>query len=276
VSARLGATLLLALAAGCSALGFAYNNADTWLRWQAGGYLDLDVGQARELDARIDAFFAWHRAEALPQYSRLAREAVARLERGASPADLVWGYDAVREQSRAGLRRAGAELGDFLDRLRPAQLAHLEARFAEQNRKYTERWLAGTPAERRERRTRRLEEVLEGWVGELNDAQRERLRHYSENAPLNAEGRDRDRRRLQGELLAMLRARESAGRLAEWAASWERGRDPGFAAANRAATERFLALLAELERSLSLAQRQHLVRRLSSHARDFQVLAEAR
>jgi hypothetical protein len=74
----------------------------------------------------------------------------------------------------------------------------------------------------------------------------------------------------------MLRARERAGRLADWAASWERGRDPEFAAANRAATERFLALLAELERSLSPAQRQHAVRRLSSYARDFQVLADAR
>jgi len=276
VSARLAAVLLLALAAGCSALGFAYNNADTWLRWQAGRYLDLDSGQTGELETRISAFLGWHRAEALPQYARLAREAVARLERGASREDLVWGYDAVREQSRAGLRRVGAELGDFLDRLTPAQIAHLEARFAEDNRKYAERWLDGTPAQRRERRYWRLVEVLQGWVGELNDAQRERLRQYSESAPLNAEGRDRDRRRLQAELLAMLRARASAGRLAEWAANWERGRDPGFTAENRAGTERLLALLAELERSLSPAQRRHAVQRLAGYARDFQVLADAR
>ena len=276
MSARRAALCLLALAAGCSALGFAYNNADTWLRWQAARYLDLDSGQTRELDARIDAFLAWHRAEALPQYARLAREAVARLERGASRDDLVWGYDAVREQSRAGLRRAGAELGDFLDRLTPAQIAHLEARFAQENRRYAERWLAGTPAQRRERRYRRLGEVLEDWLGELNDAQRERLRQYSESAPLNAEGRDRDRRRRQAELLALLRARASAGRVGEWAADWERGREPAFAAANRAAVERFVTLLEELERTLSAAQRQHAVRRLRGYAREFQVLAEAR
>lgn len=276
MSARLAAVLLLALAAGCSALGFAYNNADTWLRWQAGRYFDLDYGQARELDARVDAFLAWHRAEALPQYARLAREAAARLERGASQEDLVWGYDAVREQSRAGLRRAGAGLGDFLDRLTPAQIAHLEARFAEDNRRYAERWLAGTPAQRRERRYARLVQLLEDWVGKLDDAQRERLQQYSESTPLHAEGRDRDRRRLQAEFLALLRARASAGQLAEWAANWERGRDPGFAEENRAATARFLALLAELERSLSPAQRRHAVQRLAGFARDFQVLADAR
>ena len=276
MSARLAAVLLLALAAGCSAVGFAYNNADTWLRWQAGRYLDLDSGQTRELDARVDAFLAWHRTEALPRYARLAGAAVSRLERGASRDDLVWGYDAIREQSRAGLRRAGAELGDFLDRLTPAQIAHLEERFAQENRKYAERWLAGTPAQRRERRYWRIVEVLEDWLGELNDAQRERIRQYSESAPLNAEGRDRDRRRLQAELLAMLRAGASAGRVGDWAAHWERGRDPGFAAANRAAMQDFIGLLADLEQSLSPGQRQHAVRRLRGYARDFQVLAEAR
>ncbi len=276
MNARLAALCLVALVAGCSALGFAYNNADTWLRWQAGRFLDLDAGQTWELDARIDAFLGWHRAEALPQYARLAQEAVARLERGASREDLDWGYDAVRAQARAGLRRAGAELGDFLDRLTPAQVAHLETRFAAENRKYAELWLAGTNGERRERRHARIVKVLEDWLGELSDAQRERIRQYSEGTPLQAEGRDADRRRRQAELLAMLRARESAGRVGEWAAHWERGRDPGFAAANRAATERFLGLLAELERSLSPAQRAHAVRRLRGYARDFQVLAEAR
>lgn len=274
--ARLAALCLLALAAGCSALGFAYNNADTWLRWQAGSYLDLDREQAQEFDQRLKAFFAWHRAEALPQYARLAEEAVTRLERGASRDDLVWGYDAVRAQTRAGLRRAGAELGDFLDRLTPAQIAHLEERLAAGNRKYAERWLAGTPEEQRAHRARRLVELLEDWVGQLSDAQRERIRHYSEAVPLNAAGRDLDRRRRQAELLAMLRTRASAGRVGEWAADWERGRDAGFAAANRAATAGLVALLADLERTLSPAQRQHAARRLRGYARDFQVLAEAR
>lgn len=132
--------------------------------------------------------------------ARVVENAAGRLERGATRADMVWAYDVVRQQSREGLRRAGAELGDFLDRLTPAQIAHLEQRFAEENRRYAERWLAGTPAERRERRAARLVEVLQDWVGELNEAQRMRIRQYSDTVPLNAEGRDRRRR--QAELLA--------------------------------------------------------------------------
>ena len=274
--ARLAAAFLLALTAGCSALEFAYNNADSWLRWQAGRYLELDQAQAGEFDERLKSFLAWHRAEALPQYARLAEEAGARLARGASRDDLVWGYDAVRQQARVGLRRAGAGLGDFLDRLSSAQIGHLERRFEEDNRKFADRWVAGTPAERRERRFRRLVHALEDWLGELSDAQRARVREFNESAPLNGELRDRERRRRQAELVAMLRARESAARLAHWAAYWDAGRDSELAAANHATTQAFLAMLADLERTLSARQRGLAIARLREYARDFDMLAAAR
>jgi hypothetical protein len=273
---RLAAALLLALLAGCSAVEFAYNNADTFLRWQAGRYLDLGDAQAEEFNARLAAFLAWHRAQALPKYARLAEEAGARLARGASQADLVWGYDAIRQQSREGLRRAGAGLGDSLDRLSPAQLGHLERRFAEDNRKFAREWLEGAPQERRGRRLKRIVHAMEDWLGELSDAQRERVRQFNDGAPLNGELRDRERRRRQAELLAMLRARDSARGLADWAAEWDRGRDPALAAGNQATTEGFLAMLADVERSLSPRQREIAIARLREYARDFDMLAAPR
>jgi hypothetical protein len=273
---RLAAVWLLALLAGCSAVEFAYNNADTWLRWQAGRYIEFRDRQAEEFDSRLASFLAWHRARALPQYAELADEAGARLTRGVSHADLVWGYDAIRQQSGEGLRRAGAELGDFLDRLSPAQIEHLEERFAEDNRKVARESLEGTPEERRSRRLKRIVHALEDWLGELSDAQRERVRQFNDGAPLNGELRDRERRRRQAELLAMLRARESARRLADWAAEWDRGREPELAAANRAYVEGFLVMLADLERSLNPRQRDVAIARVREFARDFDLLAAAR
>ena len=273
---RLFLACLLALLTGCSAVEFAYNNADSYLRWQAGRYLDLDDAQADELNVRLAAFLAWHRSAALPQYARLAGEAGGRLERGASLADMVWGYDAIRQQTREGLRRVGADTGDFLDRLTPAQIENLERRFAEDNRKFAREWLEGTPAEQRARRLKRLTHTLEDWLGELSDAQRDRVRQFNEAAPLNGEMRDRERRRRQAELLAMLHARESARRLADWTAEWDRGRDPAFVRANREFADGLLAMLAELERTLSPRQRAVAVARLREYARDFQLLAAAR
>jgi len=273
---RLFLACLVALLAGCSALELAYDNADSYLRWQAGRYLDLKNSQAEEFKARVGAFLVWHRSEALPQYARLAGEAGKRLERGASLADMVWSYDAIRQQAQEGLRRASAETGDFLDRLTPAQIEYLEKLFAEDNQKFAREWLEGTPAEQRERRLKRLTHTLEDWLGELSGAQRERVRQFNDSAPLNGEMRDRERRRRQAELLAMLRARESARRLADWAAAWDRGREPAFVRANREFTDGLLALLADLERGLSPRQRALAVARLREYARDFQLLAAAR
>jgi hypothetical protein len=273
---RLAAVCLALLLAGCSATEFAYNNADTFLRWQAGRYLDLENAQAEEFNARLGSFLVWHRAEALPQYANLAAEAGRRLERGASLPDMVWGYDAIRQQAREGLRRAGADTGDFLDRLTPAQIEQLERRFAEDNAKFAREWLEGTPEEQRARRLKRLTHTLQDWLGELSDAQRERVRQFNDAAPLNGAMRDRERRRRQAELLAMLRARDSARRLADWAAQWDRGRDPAFARANRGFTDGLLVMLAELERTLSPRQRAAAVARLHEYARDFQLLAAAR
>jgi hypothetical protein len=273
---RLAAACLALLLSGCSATELAYNNADALIRWQVGRYLELKNSQAEEFNARLGVFLTWHRSEALPQYARLAGEAGRRLERGASLADMVWGYDAIRQQAREGLRRAGAESGDFLDRLTPAQIEQIERRFAEDNQKFAIEWLDGTPAEQRARRVKRLTHALEDWLGELSDAQRERVRQFNDAAPLNGEMRDRERRRRQAEFVAMLRARESARRLADWAADWDRGRDPAFARANREFTDGLLAMLAELERGLSPRQRAVAVARLREHARDFQMLAVAR
>ena len=269
----LAALALAVAAAGCSATRLLYGHADLWLRWKAERYLDLDAAQRTELDARVSEFLAWHRAQALPRYAQLAEDAVVRLERGASRADMVWGYDAARAQVQDGLLHAGMALGDFLDRLSPAQIDHLSARLDEDNRKYEAEWLAGSPAERRERRLKRLERELKDWLGELSDAQRERVRRFNDQAPLNAALRDQERRRLQAELLALLRARRSAVALGDWAAHWDRHRDPAFSASNHATTELFFNMLADLAHDLSAAQRAHVVARLRGYAADFQVLA---
>lgn len=260
---RLAAALALALLAGCSATEFAYNNADSWLRWQAGRYVEIETTQAEEFERRLASFLAWHRAEALPQYARLAEEAGARLARGASREDMVWGYDALQTHAREGLERAAGKLGDLLDRLSQAQIAQLERRFAQDNRRFARQWLEGAPEARRARRQQRLAALLRDWLGDLDDAQMQRLRRYSETAPFNGERRDLARRRRQAELLAMVRAREAGRRLGAWARDW----------AGAPAAPEFLDLLADLERSLNPRQRAHAIARLQRYGRDFQVLA---
>lgn len=271
---RAAAALGLAVAlAGCSATRFAYDNADLFLRWQATNYLDVHDAQAGELEDRISAFLAWHRGQALPQYVRFTEEAGARLGRGLQHEDLVWGYDSFIAQVRDSVRAAAAGIAPLFDRLDAEQIAHLEQRLAEDNRKFARENLQGTPEERRKRRLRRSLERLEEWFGTLSDAQAERVRRYSERAPLVDELRERDRKRMQAEFLAMIRAREAGRRLGDWAANWDLHRAPAYAAASRAHRAEYFEMLLDLDRTLSAEQRRKAVSRWRSYAEDFTLLA---
>jgi hypothetical protein len=272
--------LMAALAAGavlsgCSAVRLAYDNADSYIRWRAGAYLDVHGDAADELDDRIDAFLDWHRAKALPQYARLSEEAAQRLGDGLSQEDAVWGYDSLQAQAKESLRAAAERIAPMLDRLSAEQLRYLEKRLAEDNRKFARENLKGSEADRRKLRAKRLQDRLEEWVGRLTPAQVERVRQYAERAPLTDEHRDRDRKRLQAEFLATVRKHEAVKRMADLAAGWQEGRDPAFVALNEQWRKEFYALLLDFDRSLSAAQRARAVAHFRRYAEDFANLSGA-
>lgn len=269
-------TLALAAAwllAGCSALRLAYDNADLYVKYRAGQYLDLKGADDEDLAQRIDSFFAWHRAQALPEYARIADGAAKRVAAGLSPADLVWGYDSLAAHARHSLRAAAERIAPLLDRLTPEQVVYMEKGFAEDNRKFARENLRGSEQERRKRRAKRVEERLEDWVGNLSQAQVERVRQYSQRAPLYDELRERERKRLQAELLQMVRARLAQKLLPERAAHWERGRDPAHVRASEANRREYFALLLDLDGSITRQQRARAQANFRRYAQDFAVLS---
>jgi hypothetical protein len=270
---RIAALAAMLLLSSCSVSRMAYDNADLFLRWQANNYFDFRGEQSEELDRNLAAFLAWHRARALPQYARLGEEAAARLSRGIKREDLEWSYDAVRAQIREALGAAAGEAAGLLDRLGPEQVDHFEQRLAEENRKFAKEQVQGTVEERHKRRVKRNLERLEEWFGPLDDAQAARVQRYSERAPLSAGLRERDRKRRQAELVAMLRAREARQRLAQWAQDWEGGREPAYAEASRATRAEYFDLLLDLDRTLATEQREHAVQRLKRFAGLFESLS---
>lgn len=269
-------TLVLGLAwllAACTGLRLAYENADTYLYFRANSYLDLDPKAADELDERIDEFFAWHRRNALPQYARLAEDAAKRVTKGLSREDLVWGYDSLVAHARQSLRVAAERIAPLLDRLTPQQIAYMEKRFAEDNRKFAREYLRGSEADRRKRRAKRLEQRLEDWVGNLSPVQLEKVRQFSERTPLYDELRARDRERMQAEFVGMVRKREAQKRLPDWIANWERGRDPAHLAASERFRQDYFTLVFEIDKTLTPQQRNRAAANFRRYAEDFTVLA---
>jgi len=258
---------------GCSTVRFAYENADAYMRWKAGSYLDLEGDDADELHDRIDEFHAWHRKNALPKYITLAHEAARRFADGLSRQDLVWGYDSLRIQARESLRQAAELAAPLLDRLTPEQVAQIERRVADENRQFYRDNLRGSERDRRAKRAKSVVNRLEDWVGKLTQAQMRRVREYAERAPLADELRDRDRKRLQKDVIAIVRAKEAKTRLASRVAHWELGREPAYTAALDAWREQYFALLMDLDRMLTPEQRKRALGQMHRYAEDFEALA---
>lgn len=274
---RWASALLLLWAAlaltGCSGVRLIYDNADTFIRWRMLQFLDVHGAQADELDDRIAQFMRWHRANALPKYANDADEGIKRLSRGLTREDLVWGYDAFTGHGREAMRVAAEQMAPLLDRLSPEQVRHMEQRIVEENRKFAREYLRGSERERREQRARRIVERMEDWLGPLSNAQVEAVSKYSARAPLFAEMRDRDNKRIQGEIMAVIRARESRKRLADTVANWDKRRDAAYSAARQTQLDEFNTLILEIDRLATREQRERVISELRRYASEFRSLA---
>ena len=264
---------LIALS-GCTALQLGYNNADTLLHWRGAQYFGFEDEQKVEFEHRVHRFLTWHRKTELPRYARFSDDLANRLSRGVSQVDLVWGYDAFQTYLRQSLRAGTGEIAGLLDALTPEEIGRFEDRLEKENRDFAKEYRLGeAPDERRTRRIKRNIERLEDWFGPLTDAQVERVALYSKRAPLDDELRLRDRKRLQRELLPMLKAKEARKKLVQWAAAWDQNREPAFETMRKENLQEYYSMLLDLDKALSPEQRSKAVKRLRGFAGDFTALS---
>jgi len=266
-----------AMLAACSSTRFAYNNADTALRFMASSYLDLDSAQAEEMRLRIAQFHEWHRANELPAYAALMRSASERAARGITTEDVAWGLAGVRARYRGLAAKAAEDAAPVLATLAPEQIAALERKFAENNQKFERKFLASDDEKRRRAQADRMLERFRDFAGDLTEGQEASIERFAIAHESHVALRFEDRLRWQRDAIAALKARHQArelGRdLAEMFNKPEPRRSEAFILADKAWDEDLGQLIVELDRTLSAKQRAHVVRRLSDYAKDFAVLA---
>ena len=274
------AAALVALLAACSSVTrVAYNNAAFAGTWVVDDWFDLDEGQRDWVKERLERFVEWHRATELPAYERLLQEASAQAGSRITAEDARRIYGQMRVLYHRSLERAIPDMADFLLQVRPAQVEHLERKFAADNTRAETENRKGTPAQRREARAKRFVESLEDWTGRLTAAQRSRVHARVEAMQdIGAEWMG-DRRRRQAATLALIRSRPSreamvAGltRLLVDTATWRR---PEYAAMLKSRDESVFALIAEVDATLSPEQRDRLQRRLGVYVADVAYLMAA-
>jgi hypothetical protein len=271
--------VLLALA-GCSSVKIAYNNLDLYLLWKANDYFALESEQREQLKVTLDSTTAWHRSEELSRYTAVLMEARERVGGTIGETDVEWLLHAARLRYEALAQYTAPRAAELLRSLSPAQIAHFEATLRRENEAFAAEYVDVAPEVQRQQRLKRTTELMEEWVGSVSQAQRTRMAQLNLGIPLTNALRLADRQRRQRALVALLAQQGTAATLAPgleaWMIEWDQGRSPEYEAASREARRQTVAMVLELERTLSPAQRAHLQTRFGRYAGELKSLATTR
>lgn len=277
---RRGAWLLVLAAAlalaGCTRIAYmnaalAYRNAESLLAWTVDDYVDLGPEQEEWLDARLADHLAWHRANEMPRYRQFLIAAGERLLARPAEQDVAALYDEVHAHYVRSVEHVIPDIAEFLLRLDAAQVAQMEKRFAEANRKLVKESAHGTPEERRAEAVKRAIGHLEQWTGRLTLEQRAVVAVRRGAFPDMLEDRLADRRYRQAEFVALARSRDRARMASELhrllvdTDAWRR---PIYRDKLAHAQRLTFRMIAELAATLTPAQRRHLQERVDDYAEE--------
>ncbi len=273
--------MLLALLSGCSALRLAYGSAPELAYWWLDGYADFDGTQTPRVREAIGQWFAWHRRTQLPDYAALLQRAQAEALADTTPERACAWWSDARLRLQAGFDQALPALADTVVTLEPAQIAHLEAKYAKNNADFAENYLQPDLAERRRAGIERGTERAEMIYGRLDDAQRERVAHSAAASPFDPEVALAEIRARQRDTLAMLRTLTANRATRERALVALRAQSAQLEDSPREDYRRYVERLsrfvcasaAELHNSTSPAQRQLAVQNLMGWEADLRALA---
>lgn len=273
---------LLSLAlGGCGTfMRIAYNHGDTAVSIYANDYFDLNDRQTEMLRARFAHFQSWHRREELPRYAQLFDTASERLRHGLEPGDVQWAMAEVRQRYRVLATEGVADALPVLATIDEDNIAALQKKFDDKNEDFRDKFLHGSAQMRDEACIKQLRKRFEDWLGELSSAQRKLIGDFVHAHAHSTERRFAERQRRQRELVALLEQYRSAPELGvkldAYFRDWKRNRPAAVEQASRQWDSDFVALVVALDRSLSAAQREHVVQAFKRYADDFKVLAAQR
>ena len=272
--------LLMALLAGCSTVRLSYNQGPFLAYWWLDGYVDFNAEQAPKVKAALADWFAWHRANQLPDYAQALAELQVLAADKLSGAQVCGQMAAWQQRVELAYQQAVPAIAEQVRSLTPEQIQRIER---QQNKKLAEAeadYLQDDPADRQKALHKRTIDRAETVYGKLAPAQRQLLTQSLAQSPFKPELWLAERRQRQQDSLRQLRLWQAAH---SDAAAVQAGlRQLGMAAlvSPRPAYQAYADTVAQANCALSAAvhnaagapQRQHAVDKLKSWEDDLRAL----
>jgi len=272
-------TGLALLLAGCAMLGLVYNRLDSIVGFYIEDLVTLTPQQSTQLDRMLAGNLAWHRSSELRRYAEFLREISATFS---TPVDREQLVDVSRrtedywreifEQATPGYTALALSFSD-------GQVRELMEGFQHKDEEEYREYAGRTEAERSQRREKQVRRFLERFTGPLNAQQRALIADFSRATPEFMDEWRAMRAIWRSELEMALDQRRDTPQFhatmrqliaypdAFWPDSYRLRVDEG--------RERFLALLLQLDRTLSAEQRAAMHRELLALAGEVEKLIRA-
>ena len=269
------AVLALVLAA-CSLVKLGYGQASPLAYRWLDRYVDFDEAQGQRARLALDDALAWHRRTQLPDYVQLLARAETEVADDVAPERMCAWAGELRSRIEPVLQYLAPAIADVAITLTPAQIAHIEKRFAEVNDEYRDEHLQRNPQRRHKAEVKRETERAEMLYGDLDRAQRELIARAVSASPYDGDVAFAERRERQGELLALLRRLRDANAGRDDALVQVRAYVHGLDRSPRESYRRYAeqltahqcALASALHNSASPAQRREAAKRLAGYRAD--------
>jgi Family of unknown function (DUF6279) len=273
--------LLAGLLAGCSAVRFGYNQAPDLLFWWLDGYADFDDAQSLRVRDGLAQWFAWHRRTQLPDYAGLLVRAQAELPADTTPQRVCRWWDDLRQRGERAAEQALPFAAEVMPTLKPAQIQHIERRYARINGEFRDDFLDKDPVRRQERSVQRAVERAEFLYGSLDAEQRALVARLVTASPFDADAWYAERLQRQQEALQMLRRLSTENAPRDTALATLRAYGERMARSPREPYRRYqekletynCAFAASLHNATTPAQRQAAVAKLKGWEADFRALS---
>ena len=282
--AIIGLLLGAGLVTGCSATRLAYNNAPDLLYWWSDGFFDWSQPQSTLLRKDLESLQRWHRSQELPGYAATlkALQAAAALDIQADQVCALSDY--VQQRLQTTVDRFLPTAAALAPSLSAAQLEHLRRALNKRSEDWRDEWMDGPPAEREDRRLKKLVKRAEEFYGRITTGQREQLR-----TQLRASGFDPGRQFQEGErrhqdalkTLQQTATQAASGSadsaptqaaLGAFVARTVESPDPAFVQYARLVRRQACVAVADFHNQTSTEQRQHLQHVLQGYEVDAQSL----
>ena len=270
----------------CSAVKLTYNNLSDIGYWWLDGFVDFNEPQTLQVRTDLTQLHKWHRETELVPLADLLNKIQQLTPMDTTPEQVCKLYDDLRKRFDAVALQAEPVAAALALQLEPAQIKHMEARFAKGNAEWRRVWTSDDAAERRDKRLKSSVERAEQFYGTLDERQRSVLADALGKSRFDPQRGFDERVRRQQDLLQTLRALRPANgadrptvaatgaALRAYIDRAMRSPDPAYRAYADNATQDACQTYARLHNSTTAQQRARAKGRLAAYERNARELAQ--